>query len=132
MSNDESAAEKLAKHEQQLQQVTRDIAIIYKAIDGVPQRIDAIDKSINCLTKTLNDFISELRKECPTKDYCKLTHQQLESQHEGDMSTLTTRVDNLEQENTHMKWGIITGLWGIVTGLAIVIYDFLKDAISHG
>lgn len=116
-------AKELAKHEQQLQQATRDIEIIYKAIDGVPQRIEAINKSINCLTNTLNEFIQELRKECPTKDYCLLTHKQMDEKHKATIDSLTDKTNGLATDYNRLKWGIITGL-------SIIVYDFLKGALK--
>ena len=116
-------AKELAKHEQQLQQATRDIKIIYKAIDGVPQRIENINKSINYLTNTLNDFISELRKECPTRDFCLLTHKQMDEKHKTDITNLTDKTDELNKDYSRLKWGIITGL-------SIIVYDFLRGAVK--
>lgn len=115
-------AKELAKHEQQLRQATRDIEIIYKAIDGVPQRIENINKSINCLTNTLNDFIQELRKECPTKDYCLLTHKQMEEKHKAEIGNLNEKTDALDSDYNRLKWSIIVGL-------SIIVYDFVRGVI---
>jgi DNA repair ATPase RecN len=101
----------LAAHQQQLEQVSRDISIIYKTVDGTPQKIEALDVRMSELISTLNDFMTELRKDYQTKSFCAYCH-----------NDLNDKVKQLQMANGKL-------LIGIISSLLYVVYDVIKAVV---
>ena len=104
-------AKMLAAHQQQLEQVARDIGIIYKTVDGTPQKIEALDDRMSELIGTLNDFMSELRKDYQTKSFCAYCH--------GD---LNEKVKQLQTVNGKL-------IAGLISSLLYIVYDVIEASV---
>ena len=104
-------AKMLAAHQQQLEQVARDIGIIYKTVDGTPQKIEALDDRMSELIGTLNDFMAELRKDYQTKSFCAYCH--------GD---LNEKVKQLQTVNGKL-------IAGLISSLLYIVYDVIKASM---
>ena len=93
----------------------KDISEIKGKLEGVPERLDNVEKTISTLALQISDFIKELRKGYVSKETCSLCREKLCSDNQ-------VNVDNIKT----LKLLVYTGFVGAVGILFSVIFNSLK------
>ena len=107
--------------DEKIERNTKDIEEVKKKLEGMPERMDNVERQIEKLSVTIEKFIDELRRNYQTKDNCQMCRESMEKDIQANRETMEKEISG----NTYVNKviiGIVCGVCGVgLTALGTVI-----------
>jgi predicted nucleic acid-binding Zn-ribbon protein len=121
-------------HDQMIKQNSRDIEIIYKAIDGLPTEVRSIKESVVGLREDIKDFkelMSKLEGKVVSKEILEVLLKSLNDKIDNIdecVETVEKDVDKrLKKLEDDYKWV----LRGLIVGIISILVNIIKEAAAY-
>jgi len=88
----------------------REIEELRSKAEGVPERLDAIEKQVSLLSESINAFISELRHGYVTNEICQLCRDK----QRGQIERNTERIASIQRVCYAMVAFVASGLLALI------------------